>query len=218
MNIHIGDTPAQLGWLPPEEITAVVEKNLQAYREALAEANETTRIWKKRYNDLSAHINSINTQNAELVALVESLRKLFPLKVLVGCDGHLSYPVSQYNDVVEVFNKTPAQHLRDRDAEVGRAGLVASNIEQLNNCLAALQIANKRIDKLEKYNLDLANESHNKSNMIDYGRSKNEDAGRAGFVAGYHKMHIEFVGSLAPSGSAESAADQYAEKVRRGEV
>ena len=31
---------------------------------------------------------------------------------------------------------------------------------------SALKIANKRIDELEKYNLDLANESHNKSNRI----------------------------------------------------
>lgn len=109
--------------------------------------------------------------------------------------------------------------ISERDNALAQnAELVASNLEQLNNCLAALQIANKRIDKLEKYNLDLANESHNKSNMIDYERSKNADAARAGFVAGYHKMHIEFVGSLSPSGSAESAADQYAEKVRRGEV
>ncbi len=30
----------------------------------------------------------------------------------------------------------------------------------------ALKIANKRIDELEKYNLDLANESHNKSERI----------------------------------------------------
>jgi hypothetical protein len=42
------------------------------------------------------------------------------------------------------------------------------------------------------------------------------EAGRVGFIAGYHKMHIEFVGSLAPSGSAEIVADQYAAKVRQG--
>jgi hypothetical protein len=41
------------------------------------------------------------------------------------------------------------------------------------------------------------------------------DAGRAGFVAGYHKMHIEFVGSVAPTGSAEQLADQYAERIRQ---
>ena len=55
------------------------------------------------------------------------------------------------------------------------AELHTRNIDQLNNCLAALQVANKRIDKLEKYNLDLANESHNKSNMIDYERNKNAE-------------------------------------------
>jgi hypothetical protein len=42
------------------------------------------------------------------------------------------------------------------------------------------------------------------------------DAGRAGFVAGYHKMHIEFVGSIAPAGSAEHAAYQYAERIKQG--
>lgn len=42
------------------------------------------------------------------------------------------------------------------------------------------------------------------------------EAGRAGFIAGYHKMHIEFVGSLASSEGAEFAADQYADKIRQG--
>lgn len=59
--------------------------------------------------------------------------------------------------------------------ESERDTAMAQNLEQLNNCLAALQIANKRIDELEKYNLDLANESDNKSNMIDYERSKNAE-------------------------------------------
>ncbi len=43
------------------------------------------------------------------------------------------------------------------------------------------------------------------------------EAGRAGFIAGYHKMHIEFVGSIAPAGSAEHAADQYAERIKQGD-
>jgi predicted nucleic acid-binding Zn-ribbon protein len=59
--------------------------------------------------------------------------------------------------------------------ESERDAAITQNLEQLNNCLAALQIANKRIDELEKYNLDLANESHNKSNMIDYERGKNAE-------------------------------------------
>jgi hypothetical protein len=42
------------------------------------------------------------------------------------------------------------------------------------------------------------------------------EAGRAGFIAGYHKMHIEFVGSIAPAGSAEHAADQYADRIKQG--
>jgi hypothetical protein len=40
------------------------------------------------------------------------------------------------------------------------------------------------------------------------------EAGRAGFVAGYHKMHIEFVGSPANGDGAEFAANQYAAKIR----
>lgn len=40
------------------------------------------------------------------------------------------------------------------------------------------------------------------------------EAGRAGFIAGYHNMHIEFVGSLASSEGAEFAASQYAAKIR----
>ena len=144
--------------------------------------------------------------------------------------------------------------------ESERDTAMAQNLEQLNNCLAALQIANKRIDKLEKYNLDLANESHNKSNMIDYERSKNAElvaqvanltgvmqsmadshledgeteaaeqflihinktpaqhlrdrdaeAGRAGFLEGSNRVYKSVE-------NAELAANQYAEKVRRGEV
>lgn len=37
----------------------------------------------------------------------------------------------------------------------------------MSKVLKALDIANKRIDELEKYNLDLANESHNKSLAIE---------------------------------------------------
>jgi hypothetical protein len=48
-------------------------------------------------------------------------------------------------------------------------------VTALENVLAALEIANKRIDELEKYNLDLASESFNKSNMIDYERGKNAE-------------------------------------------
>lgn len=36
---------------------------------------------------------------------------------------------------------------------------------------------------------------------------------RAWFIAGYHKMHIEFVGSLASSEGAEFAANQYADSI-----
>lgn len=40
-------------------------------------------------------------------------------------------------------------------------------MSDLSNALRALRIANKRIDELEKYNLDLANESHNKTARIE---------------------------------------------------
>jgi len=46
---------------------------------------------------------------------------------------------------------------------------------QLNNALEAFNLATKRIDKLEKYNLDLASESFNKGCMIDIERSKNSE-------------------------------------------
>lgn len=41
------------------------------------------------------------------------------------------------------------------------------NGSEMSRVLKALEIANKRIDELEKYNLDLANESHNKALAID---------------------------------------------------
>ncbi|MBJ2129115.1 hypothetical protein JC525_09210 [Alteromonas sp. IB21] len=41
------------------------------------------------------------------------------------------------------------------------------NGSEMSKVLKALDIANKRIDELEKYNLDLANESHNKSLAIE---------------------------------------------------
>lgn len=43
------------------------------------------------------------------------------------------------------------------------------------------------------------------------------EVGRVGFIAGYHKMHIEFVGSLANSEGAEFAANQYADSIRMEE-
>lgn len=104
-----------------EEIIAVVEKNLQAYKEALAEANETTRIWKKRYNDLSAHINSINTQNAELVAQVEMLRAALE----ATRQPHMDYIPKLDKTARQMLDATPAQCLRQIQADAGRAGFVA---------------------------------------------------------------------------------------------
>ena len=51
--------------------------------------------------------------------------------------------------------------------------------------------------------------------VYEFAAALMAEAGRAGFIAGYHKMHIEFVGHFAPSGSAEHAADQYAERIRQ---
>lgn len=107
-----------------EEITTVVEKNLQAYKEALAEANETTRIWKKRYNDLSAHINSINPQNAELVARVEQLRlKVFEVhnsQFDVNTDSFFTALLHSFElieECVEIAKSIPDQHLRQIQAD-----------------------------------------------------------------------------------------------------
>ena len=106
----------------------------------------------------------------------------------------------------------------ERDAALAReAELQTRNLEQLNNCLTALQIANKRIENLEKYNLDLANESHNKSNMIAYERSKNADAGRAGFIAGVSACS-DYIDSYYVGMVTDADADQYAERVKAGEV
>ena len=106
----------------------------------------------KTYEELLA-------ENEALAAQIETLKSLFPLDCLVGCDGMLNYPIKKYNNVVDAFNLAPQQ------------------------CLAEIKA----------------------------------EAGRAGFIAGYHKMHIEFVGSLASSEGAEFAANQYAAKVQQGE-
>lgn len=67
------------------------------------------------------------------------------------------------------------------------------NSSEMSNVLKALNIANKRIDQLEKYNLDLANESHNKSRAIDRANERikelekelsNEELLHVGFTNG----------------------------------
>lgn len=124
-----------IGWMSPEEITAVVEKNLQAYKEALAEANETTRVWKKRYTDLSTHINTVNTQNAELAATVELSKKYAMLStammmtVIRSTESDCLVLVKDLQQVVdkgkELLRATPTQCLRQIQADAGRAGFVA---------------------------------------------------------------------------------------------
>jgi hypothetical protein len=71
---------------------------------------------------LSNQVVDLQNERDELVAQVENIRKIFPLNFLVGCEGYLNYPITQYNKVVDCFNETPAQCLRDIQAEAALAG------------------------------------------------------------------------------------------------
>jgi hypothetical protein len=144
------------------------------------------------FNAIIAERDNALAQNAELVAMVEALRQLFPLRVLLGCDDHLNYPIRQYNDVVEQFNKTPTQHLRDRAAEVVK----------------------------EWIKIGLTPEQYQDFKVSRDGLALQAEAGRAGFVAGF-----ELCQSTMPppwcalvSVNYHGVAEQYANKVRRGDV
>ena len=67
------------------------------------------------------------TQNAELVAQNENMKSslIFVSSVFSGDNAkdhaeHIDWPA-----IYKLTTATPTQHLRDRDAEVGRAGFVA---------------------------------------------------------------------------------------------
>ena len=91
-------------------------------------------------------------------------------------------------DLRDAYDATPAQCLRD--------------------------IQEKALQDLYKFGFT-PEQYHTFKHSKD-GLALQAEAGRTGFVAGYHKMHIEFVGSVAPIGSAEHAADQYTNLVRKG--
>lgn len=64
----------------------------------------------KSYEELLAERDALASQ-------IENLRSLFPLDYLVGCDGFLNYPTKKYNNVVDVFNSTPAKCLAEIKAD-----------------------------------------------------------------------------------------------------
>ena len=75
---------------------------------------------------LTAERDSALAQNAELVAQVEVLSKSLKnqLNDCINFDGgKLTDSIMEHSCII--LKSTPTQHLRDRDAEVGRAGFVA---------------------------------------------------------------------------------------------
>lgn len=67
------------------------------------------------------------------------------------------------------------------------------NGSEMPKVLKALDIANKRIDELEKYNLDLANESHNKSLAIERAnkRVKELESAIATAIDAFNKYEMD---------------------------
>lgn len=55
-------------------------------------------------------IEKLKTEISALTAQFETVKSLFPLNCLVGCDGILHYPVAQYNKVVDALNAAPQHH------------------------------------------------------------------------------------------------------------
>lgn len=94
-----------IGWKSPEEITAILEENLQASGEALHEANETTRLWKKRYQDLVQLMSTVKVPTNEEEATAMALLGVNWLQA-------------------NAPNKLTQFH-RDIQSEAGRAGFVA---------------------------------------------------------------------------------------------
>ena len=94
------------------------------------------------YEKLTAERDSALAQNAELMAQVEALKG----KVFAAYNFQLNVNADNKSGVLQVFEMlgdafqaakiTPTQHLRDRDAEVGRAGFVAGfyKAKQVYDC------------------------------------------------------------------------------------
>lgn len=73
-----------------------------------------------------------------LAAQIETLKSLFPLDCLVGCDGMLNYPIKKYNNVVDAFNSAPQQCFAEIKAEAGRAGFLEGVRQMCDNEIGML--------------------------------------------------------------------------------
>jgi hypothetical protein len=77
-------------------------------------------------------------QNAELVAQVENLKSslIFVASVFSGDNAKEHAEYIDWSEIHNLISKTPAQHLRDRDAEKGRAAFVAGfyKAKQVYDC------------------------------------------------------------------------------------
>ena len=92
---------------------------------------------------------------------------------------------------------------KSRDNEINHAidavtARIGAQLDELGVQLlpSALKIANKRIGELEKYNLDLANESHDKSKRIkglelDLGLAKISLEKRSALLASFEIAFLE---------------------------
>jgi myosin heavy subunit len=77
--------------------------------------------------ELTAECDNALAQNAELVAQVEKMRSALEL-AFISVKTCYKQDLAPYSDVVQVekaIKLSPKNNLRDRDAEVGRAGFVA---------------------------------------------------------------------------------------------
>jgi hypothetical protein len=88
-------------------------------------------------------VRQLKAERDALLAMAESVKYLFALDCVVGCDGHLIYPIKQYNAVVDALNSKPQQHL----AEI-RAEAVADFAKALSN---TVQIPNGAMTRVDYY-------------------------------------------------------------------
>lgn len=80
-----------------------------------------------------ARIAELEEQSAALAAQVETVKSLFSLNCLVGCDGILHYPVAQYNKVVDALNAAPQQHLAEIRAQAVIDAVVSHEVKYGNS-------------------------------------------------------------------------------------
>lgn len=121
-----------------------------------------------------------------------------------------------YNGFTLIANDKLKQIKAERDALAAQVENLLYVSKELSACISEYKNLPQQSVKQAMFNIN--NRLQPRINLTPQ-QSLNEiraEAGRAGFIAGYHKMHIEFAGSLAPSGSAGMAADEYAESIRNG--